>query len=128
MVETDSDQTNISFSDVKVSVKQRNGIGPREPSTRRELQPAIIQTTAGTLVPFTTKSDKHQIVKEDQYRPFDPEKGDALTQSFHQLPPPYSNGDPTKADFETAIGNSCDCCKFIPEITTFILLYCIKQS
>lgn len=103
MVETDSDQANVHSSDAKSGVRPVNGVGAREPSTV-ESRPAIIQTSSGALVPFTTSSDKNQISSEEQYRPFDPERGDAVAQSFHQLPPPYdSDGGPMRADFETAI-------------------------
>lgn len=94
MVETDSDQTNIHTSDVKDGDRDRNGV---------ESRPAIIQTSTGALVPFASTSDKNQIVREEQYRPFDPERGDALAQSFHQLPPPYSSDGPMRADFEAAM-------------------------
>ena len=102
MVETDTDQTNVHGSDVKDSVRHTNGVGSREPSTI-ESRPAIIQTSSGALVPFTSTGDKNQIASEEQYRPFDPERGDALAQSFHERPPPYNDDGPTRADFETAI-------------------------
>jgi MFS transporter, VNT family, synaptic vesicle glycoprotein 2 len=99
MVETDTDQTNVNKSDVKTdSVRQINGVGARESST-----PAIIQTNSGALVPFTTAGDKTQISREEQYRPFDPERGNAVTQSFHQLSLPFDSDGPSRADFETAI-------------------------
>lgn len=102
MVEADTVNKNVVNSDVKDGERQLNGIGSREPQS--QLQPAILQTsTSRAIVPFVT-SDKSRIELEEQYKPFDPEKGDALTQSFHQLPPPYSSDGPsTAADFEAAI-------------------------
>lgn len=101
MVETDTDKTNANTSDVKSGTGHSNGVGSCEPNTAQS-QPAILQTTSGTIVPFVT-NDKNIIEREEQYRPFDPEKGDVLAPSFHQLPPPYNDGGPTRADFETAI-------------------------
>ena len=101
MVETDTDKTNANTSDVKSGASHSNGVGSLEPSIQ-ESPPAIIQTTSGAIVPFVT-GDKNLIEREEQYRPFDPEKGDVLAQSFHQQPPPYNDGGPTRADFETAI-------------------------
>lgn len=104
MVETDSSKTSVNISNVKDGDRQNNGVGSRELSPQSS--PAIIQTTTTTTkrttIPFTITSEKNQIVREEQYRPLDPEKADALTQTFHQLPPPY-NGESCQADFERAI-------------------------
>lgn len=99
MVETDSGPTNVNKSDVTSGVRHINGVGSRETGT-----PAIIQTNSGALVPFTSQDDKGQINTEEQYRAFDPEKGNALAATFNQLPPPYHDDvGPMRADFETAI-------------------------
>lgn len=103
MVETSTDQTNGHNSDVRADSRLANGVGSREPSTSQS-RPAIIQTTSGALVPALSSSHKNQINSEEHYRPFDPERGDVVAQSFHQLPPPsYDDGGPVRADFETAI-------------------------
>ena len=96
MVETHTEKTNVQKTDVKDGDRQRNGLG--------SAGPAIIQTSSGALVPFTTSNDKNNTFHDGQYRPFDPEKGDAVAQTFHQQPPPYNNNDGVaRADFETAI-------------------------
>lgn len=102
MVETETDHKDVNLSDVK---EQINGIG-----SLNSIQPAIITaavintttTNSSALVPLRT-GDKSLIEREENYRPLDPERGDALARSFHQSPPPYSNNGPTRADFETAI-------------------------
>lgn len=103
MVETDLDQASINTSDVKDSDSEINGVGSRTQLS----QPAIIKTTTGELVPFTTSSAKNQVVREEQYRAIDPERGDAIVRAFHEpdqpLPPPYFNDGHARADFEAAI-------------------------
>lgn len=102
MVETETKQSNSRTSDVKDDIQQVNGVGSSQ-SSIIESRPAIIQTSSGALVPFSTASDKN-FNSEEQYRPFDPERGHALAQSFNeQQPPPYNDGAVARADFETAI-------------------------
>jgi hypothetical protein len=102
MVETENDHKDVNKSDVKAEAeKQNNGVSS-------SIQPAIITTVTtstaitGAIVPLRT-GDKSLIEREENYRPLDPEHGDALAHHFHQSPPPYSNDGPTRADFETAI-------------------------
>lgn len=106
MVNSDIDHKNVSI-DVKDGDKLQNGIGSTESDTNSQksnqpqIQPAIIPAS-GALVPLRT-SDKNQIIREEQYRPIDPERGDGIVETFHQLPPPYSINGSQRADFEAAI-------------------------
>lgn len=103
MVETDTQQSSSRTSDVKDVIQQANGVGSSE-STTIESRPAIIQTSSGALVPFSTANDKNFSSSEEQYRPFDPERGHVVAQSNNQQqPPPYNDGAVARADFETAI-------------------------
>lgn len=103
MVETDTDQTNVHDSDVTNGIRHVNGVGSGEPNAI-ESRPAIVQTSSGALVAFPSTSDKKQINSEEQYRPFDPERGHALAKSLNSQPPRYSDDvGPVRADFETAI-------------------------
>lgn len=103
MVETETDHKDVNLSDVK---EQTNGIGSSNSIQPAIITAAVINTTTTTnssaIVPLRT-GDKSLIEREENYRPLDPERGDALARSFHQSPPPYSNDGPTRADFETAI-------------------------
>jgi VNT family MFS transporter (synaptic vesicle glycoprotein 2) len=100
MVETETDHKEVNVSDVKDTEKHSNGV--RTEPSENSFQPAIISATSSAIVPLST-GDKSLIEREENYRPLDPERGDALARSFHQSPPPYSNDGPTRADFETAI-------------------------
>lgn len=71
--------------------------------SNKDVQPPPAFKSCTTLAAQIKTGDKNQIVKEEQYRPFDPEKPDAIAQTFHQLPPPYCSGGPMRADFEMAI-------------------------
>lgn len=119
MVDSETDNNNVNISNVTNSgdkpQQQVNGISSASEHEDKSssisnkigsIQPAIIQTSSA-IVPLRT-SDKGQIEREEQYRPLDPELGsDAIAQSFHQLPPPYSvdhdHDGITRADFESAI-------------------------
>lgn len=99
MVETDTNQSNSRTSDVKDEIQQVNGVGSSPIASR----PAIIQTSSGALVPFRPASDNN-LSSEEQYRPFDPERGHASAHSLNQQqPPPYNDAAVARADFETAI-------------------------
>lgn len=96
MVETDSYQANIYTIDVKDNERSCKEVGSSK-------QPTTVFNKSTALAPYTKPNDKGQIIKEELYRTFDPERADAIAQTFHQLPPPYCNGDPSRADFEAAI-------------------------
>lgn len=100
MVETETVNKEVNVSDVKDTEKSINGI--RTEPSENSFQPAIISTTSSAIVPLNT-GDKSLIEREENYRPLDPERGNALVRSFHQVPPPYSDNGPMRADFETAI-------------------------
>lgn len=66
-----------------------------------------IQTSSGLIVSaLPSADDKAQIDTEERYRPFDPERADAVNRNLHERPPPsHCNGGPgpARADFETAM-------------------------
>lgn len=98
MVETESGgQVTVATSDVRDG---ENGVEPNFPA----LRPAI-QTSTGVIVSaLPSTDDKVLISSEERYRPFDPERADAVNRTFQELPP-YCNGGPgpARADFETAM-------------------------
>lgn len=107
----------IKGSDVTDGDQQKNGIGSKESKSNKSISvidvpldlvpvsptaPAIITSTTIALQSPLQRGDKQQIDYEEQYRPFDPEKGDNVL-VLHSAPPPYSTDGPLRADFEQAI-------------------------